>query len=380
MADPVLNRKADRFVPVAKPWITDAEVNSVTASVRSGFVSSGPRVAEFESSFADSHNRRYGVACNSGTTAIHLALRALNIGPRDRVAMPTMTMVAVANAVLDCGAMPVFVDSETCYDSGDNIGNIDVRKAIETCFEEQASAIIMPHLYGHPIEYREQWFPCPVIEDVAEAHFAHFAAGDSIGTRSVMACFSFFANKIVQTGEGGIVLCNEDLLNTRLRGLRAHAFSQQEHFNHTEHAFGYRMSDMQAALGLAQIGRSDDILLHRAQVAGWYAEHLAGFDELIAPEMPGGGVWWVYPVKVNRDKTSKTRDDFRKTCHAAGVETRTYFRPLHRQRHLLKFAPTDAEARFSEADKHWQRGFYLPLYPEMTEDDVAYVAAALRSV
>ena len=372
MPDPVLNRSG-RVIPVAKPWITQQEINSVTNSVRSGFVSSGPRVAEFEQLFAAAHNRKHGVACNSGTTAIRLALAALNIGPGQRVAMPTLTMVAVANAVLDCGATPVFVDSEA---PNNGVGNIDVCKAVAASFEHQCSAIILPHLYGHPIEYREQMFPCPVIEDCAEAHFSRFAAGDSIGTRSVMACFSFFANKIVQTGEGGMVLCNETLLNSRLRGLRAHAFSEQEHFNHTEHAFGYRMSDMQAALGIAQNERRDEILLAREQVAEWYADRLADIHFLDTPAMPDGGVWWVYPVKV-RDFT---RDYLREALHAAGVETRTYFRPLHRQRHLLKFTPADAEERFYHADTHWRHGFYLPLYSEMTEDDVEYIAGVLRGV
>lgn len=374
MPDPVLNRSG-RVIPVAKPWITDAEVNAVTDCVVSGHVSGGLRVSRFEGLFAAAHDRKYGIACNSGTTALRLALAAINIGPGDKVAMPTLTMVAVANAVLDCGATPVFCDSDL-----DGDGNIDVYRAVTVCFEQQCSAIILPHLYGHPIEFREQDFPCPVIEDCAEIPYARFADGDSIGTRSTLACFSFYGNKIVTTGEGGMVLCSEKLLNARLRGLRAHAFSEQEHFNHTEHAFGYRMSDMQAALGIAQHARADDILLRRQQVAEWYAEHLDGIKTLQLPAMPAGGVWWVFPVHVSADHYRRPRDDFRKACHAAGIETRTYFRPLHRQRHLLKFAPPDAESRFYNADTHWQRGFYLPLYPEMTEDDVAYIAGVLRSV
>ncbi len=376
MPDPVLNLKAERLIRVAKPWITQEEIDSVAYCVRSGFVSSGPHVADFESEFSSAHSRKHGIACNSGTTAIRLALAALNIGPGQRVALPTMTMIAVANAILDCGATPVFVDSEA-----GGIGNICVGKAIDACFRESCSAIILPHLYGHPIEYREQDFPCPVIEDCAEIHFGRFAAGDSIGTRSVMACFSFFANKIVQTGEGGMVLCNETQLNSRLRGLRAHAFSEQEHFNHTEHAFGYRMSDMQAAMGSAQHSRRQEILLCREHIAGWYHEYLDGFGikNLYIPEMPAGGVWWVLPVKIGAE-SNRSRDDYRRACHAAGIETRTYFRPLHRQRHLLKFAPPDSLGLFHEADKHWRSGFYLPLYPEMTEEDVAYIAGVLRSV
>lgn len=363
------------FIPVAKPWIMQAEVDEVRDCLFSGRVSCGPRVMEFEHKFAFAHDNNRGVACNSGTTALHLALAALNIGPGQRVAIPTLTMVAVANAVISCGADPVFIDSE----DGGGIGNIDVPKAVEACFAQKCSAIILPHLYGHPIEYRESDFPCAVIEDCCEAHYARFANGESVGTRSALSCFSFFGNKIISTGEGGMVLTSEQHLYHRICQLRAHAFSYNEHFNHTEHAFGYRMSDLQAALGIAQHSRRHLILESRRQIAEWYVEHLADFKSLWSPEMPAGGVWWVYPVKVG-DSSNRSRDDYRNACHAAGIETRTYFRPLHRQRHLLKFAPQDSLSALANADRHWQRGFYLPLYPEMTEDDVKYIAGVLRSV
>lgn len=372
MPDPVLSFQAERVIRVAKPWITEAEESIVATAVKNCCISSGPYVKDFERRFASAHDRRFGVACNSGTTALRLALAALNIGPGDKVAMPALTMIAVANAVLDCGATPVFCDSEA---SG--VGNIDAYRAAMICHSEKCAAIILPHLYGHPIEYGEQLFPCPIIEDCAEAPLARFACGASIGTKSTLACFSFYGNKILTTGEGGMVLSSDSALDIRLRKLRAHAFSEQEHFNHTEHAFGYRMTDMSGALGLAQLRRSKEILAARKQVADWYCEELRELKNISIPHMAAGGVWWVFPVFVcGWHELAK----YRKALHDAGVETRSYFRPLHRQRHLLKFAPPNADCALSQADRWWGGGFYLPLYPEMTRDDVAYIAGVLRSV
>lgn len=386
--DPRLNTSDPaRVIRVAKPWITDFEVNAVAETVRSGWVSNGPQVAAFERAFAEAHHQQHGIACNSGSTALVLALRAAGVLPGDRVVTSTMTMVAVANAILDVGAVPVFVDC-------DRHGDIDLLQAVDACWKHAAKAVVIPHLYGRPTEYDRDEFPCAVIEDCAEVHYASYenSSGElvSVGSQADFATFSFFANKIIQAGEGGIVLCQDSRQADRLRSLRAHAFSPTQHFSHQEHAYGYRMSDMQAALGLAQHKRRHEILNRRAEIAGWYSDQLRDdrAEELEYGHRPPdiskvklwkagpGQVWWVYPIVLADARLCRR---VREALHFEGIETRTYFRPLHWQQHLRRFA-LDHAAGFDNANRLYRNGIYLPLYPELTEADVDRITSIIRAV
>jgi perosamine synthetase len=365
--EPKLNLAAERVIRVAKPWITAGEVSAVLRAIIAGQISGGPAVAEFEQQFAASHAFRHGIACNSGGTALRLALAAAGVGFGCRVVTSTMTMTAVANAIVDAGADPVFVDCG-------HDGNINLSKAIGAAWTVRASAVILPHLYGVPINYNKYEFPCTIIEDCAEAHYAAYRDTlEPVGSEANFACFSFYGNKIIACGEGGMVLCNETVDEKRLRSLRAYAFSETEHFHHREHGFGYRMTEMQGALGLAQHSRYGEILARRDAIAQLYRQHLDGLPIDIDPEIPGR-VWWVFPCRFNDERL--TRDHARAALHAAGVETRTYFKPLHRQPHLLRF--TTGSRDFYHADRLYACGLYLPLYPEMTEEDVGYIAGVLR--
>ena len=292
-ADPQVNKSAKKWIPVARPNVGKREVDAVVNCLERGQLAGGQSVEEFERQMAAAHNMRHGVACNSGTTAITLALRGLGIGQGDKVLIPTLTMVAVANAVLDVGAIPLFADSE------ESTGN---PHGTWLEIHGPAKAAIVPHLYGVIAENFSYFashapYPLKVIEDWAESHFAKsfVLLGND---RADAYTFSFYGNKIITTGEGGMVLTSKEVVADRLRSLRAHAFSKECHFQHTEHAFGYRMTEMQGALGLAQLSRAEEFLAARTEIAAWYYHELRRIQWLEFPTRPEGSVWWVFPLLV----------------------------------------------------------------------------------
>lgn len=355
-----LNLKAQKVIRVASPSMTSVEADALQDCIDSNQISAGPRCGLFEKQFANLHNRKYGITCNSGTTALELALRAMNIGEGHTVAMPTMTMVACPNATLHTGAHPVFVDSipET--------GNADFGKVV-------ADAHMPVHLYGVPCEFGDI-DKRRAVEDCSEAHFATFRDGKSVGSKGLLSTFSFFANKVVSLGEGGIVLTDDDEIEGRLRSLRAHAFTSGEHFHHKELALGCRLTELQAAIGLAQLQRKDWILAKREQVAEWYREMLDCWW-LETMLRPPGSVWWVYPVLI-RKGTKYTKDEVRRYLHEHGIETRSFFKPMHLQPHLKAFA----KGKYPVAENLWERGLYLPLHANMTIDDVCYIADVMGDI
>lgn len=346
--EPKLNLKAKRVVRVASPSITDKEISAVNECLISGQLSAGPRVERFETEFARLHDRKYGVSCNSGTSALTLALLALGA---ESVAMPSMTMVACANAALSVGATPKFIDDK---------------------WNVRAQVYLPVHLYGVPDETFPNIARSYVVEDCAEAHFAKFQNGQPVGSIGDLACFSFFANKIICCGEGGMVLTDDWDMAERLKSLRAHAFTKGEHFHHSEYACGMRMTEIQAAFGLAQLERRNVIVNTRRRLAEslmcelsrvWWLEYLP---------RPTGSAWWVVPVLVR--KGTKNKNDARRYLADNGVETRSFFKPLHLQPHLKEFA----KGRYPVAEDQWERGFYLPLHLDMCHEDIEYIGSLLR--
>lgn len=351
-----LNLKADRVIRVARPSMTVAEANALRECIVDNQISAGERCVSFEKRFANLHNRKYGVTCNSGTTAIELALRAMDIGAGSTVAMPTMTMVACPNATIHAGATPVFVDS--ILETGNaNFGG-------KVC-----DAYLPVHLYGVPCDIPDERYR--VIEDCSEAHFGSFRDGKPLGSKGRIGVWSFFANKIVSCAEGGLVATDDEEIDSRLRSLRAHAFTPGDHFHHTELAMGCRMTELQAAIGLAQLERKDWILSQREQVACWYREMLDCWW-LETMMRPPGSVWWVYPVLI-RKGSAYNKEEVRRYLHEHGVETRSFFKPMHQQPHLKEFA----KGKYPVADDLHERGFYLPLFPDMTIADVEYICDLL---
>ncbi|HEX2491951.1 MAG TPA: DegT/DnrJ/EryC1/StrS family aminotransferase, partial [Blastocatellia bacterium] len=325
-----------------------------------------------ERQFARACDCEFGVACSNGTVALHLALATLGLGPGDEVIIPTFTMIATANAVSYTGATPVLVDAEP------ETWNMDVAR-IEEKITPRTKAIIVVHTYGHPVEMdavneiaRRRGLH--VIEDAAEAHGAEYR-GRRAGSLGDAASFSFYANKIITTGEGGMVTTNNAELAEIARRLRDHAFSSERHFWHQYRGFNYRMTNVQAAIGLAQTERLPELVERRRRNARIYTETLSHARGLTLPrELPGAtNVFWMYGVLVE-EEFGCSRDELRRCLAQHGIETRTFFIPIHFQ--PIYFAQSKGQ-RYPVAETLCQKGMYLPSGAGLTENDIRFVAEAV---
>lgn len=379
-ADPIVNKKAKMHIPVARPSVGWREALAVARVTFSGWISQGRKVAEFENLFAQSHGCTYGSACNSGTAAIQLALAAAGIGEGDLVMCPTFTMVAVPNSILNVGAKPLFFDAGI----GNSVGNPTLREIQEAFNRSKVSgrhvrALIVAHCYGETVAPHEmiqiQSF-CEsngvvLIEDCAEVHYAKGA-----GKWGDLVCWSFYANKNITTGEGGMVTTSRAEYKQKLDRIRMHAFSPLRHFNHTEKAYGCRMTEMQAAMGIVQHKRAPALMARRQLLRALYEEFLdldVIKDPVFAPGTTLGSAWWVMPLMC---ETEAQRESLREWLAQDGIETRTYFVPMHQQAHLEEFA---GPFSFQRAEYLGRCGLYLPLYPAMTVSEVRYVAQSVRA-
>lgn len=341
--------------PVSQPWLKGRELSYVTEAINDGWISSqGPKVKEFESEFARYNGVAHGVACSSGTTALTLALRALGVGPGDEVLIPEFTMIATAWSATYLGATPVFVDC------GDDL-NIDVSR-IEEKITPRTKVIMPVHVYGRrcdmdAIMELAHDYNLRVVEDSAEAH----------GVRPVgdIACYSLFANKIITSGEGGICLTNDPRLAEQMAHLRGMAFNKAHNFLHKKLAYNFRMTNLQAAVALAQVEQLDEILATRREIEKRYDEGLRGIEGITL--MPPRDVLWMYDLRAER------REELRAFLADASIETRVFFKPMSMQPgYLDPVWPTLNATRFSED------GFYLPTHTGLTEDDQNYIIGKIR--
>jgi perosamine synthetase len=319
------------YLPVAEPFLGDQEIRYVTECIVTGWVSSsGKFVTQFEEMFANFCNTQYAVSTSNGTTALHLALLALGIGGGDEVIVPSLTFIATANAVTYTGARPVFVDSE------EKTWNIDPQ-LIEDAITSRTKAIIPVHLYGHPadmdpiIEISAR-YNLKIIEDAAEAHGAQYK-GQNVGGIGTIGIFSFYGNKIVTTGEGGMVVTNQPEIADKIRLLRDHGMSKSRRYWHTMLGYNYRLTNIQAALGVAQLEKIDSIIDKKITIANNYTEQLKNVPGIILPPRKdwAKNVYWMYSILVDEDKFGMDRDALIKILEREEIETRPFFPPIHTQ-------------------------------------------------
>lgn len=358
-------------ISVAQPKLAGNERKYVLDCLDTNWISSnGKYIGAFEERFAEFCGVSHAIATNNGTTALHLALVALGLAPGDEVIIPTVTYIATANAVRYCGATPVLVD--VCADTM----NIDPA-AIEAAISPRTRGIIPVHLYGHPAQMLEVnaiadrhklW----VVEDAAEAHGAE-VEGRRVGGLGTCATFSFFGNKIVTTGEGGMITTNDAELAARLRLFRGQGMDPQRRYWFPVIGYNYRMTNIQAAIGLAQMEQVDVALEDRARLAMWYDEALSGLaDKLVLPrEQPWAHqVYWMYNIFL-ASGTEHERDEVMRSLDAEGIETRPVFYPMH------VMPPYYEEKSFPVADEWALRGINLPTHQDLTREDVQRVAECL---
>ncbi len=367
---------ASTRIGIAAPALSDTETEYVLECLRTNWISSkGHFISDFEKEFSQRVAAKHGVAVTSGTTALHLALVALGVGPGDEVIVPTYTMIACANAVRYCGARPVLADSDPVT------GNLDPDEVARR-LTPRTRAVMPVHLYGHPADMdriRAVTEPrgIPLVEDAAQAHGALYH-GKPAGSMSAFGAFSFYANKIVTCGEGGMVVTSDDRLAENARALRDQGYdpARRKFLVHDRIGFNYRLTNLQAAVGLAQTRRMDEFVTHHREVAALYNSLLEDVPGILRPpELPGiRNVYWMYTIQVDATRYGRSRDQLLLDLEQQGIETRSSFVPIHRQ--PAYGGQYDGE-RFPVAEKLGREGLNLPSGNATTPDEVRRVAAAI---
>lgn len=358
-------------IPVYSSWISDEDVEAVRRVAADGWISStGPEVQRFENDFADYLGSDYAVSTSNGTTALHLALTALGIGPGDEVIVPDLTFIASAATVAKTGATPVFADvSPTDW-------NITIEEVLRRR-TARTKAVMAVHLYGNPADCEAIAEAVPnllLIEDAAEACGAT-RNGRKTGTFGIAGSFSFYANKVITTGEGGMIVTPNRELADRMRFLRGHAMSPDRRYYHPELGFNYRMTALQAAIGRSQLQRIETVLALKKKVASWYEERLSDIDEIVLH--PGSsrdaeGVYWMYSILL---PDSAARDRVVESLAEDGIETRPFFLPMST---LPPFRQQSSKARPVSLQLS-QRGMNLPSGPLLTEDEIDRICDSIRA-
>ena len=360
-----------KFIPVYEPRLSGKEKEYVLDCLKTNWISSiGEYIEKFEDKFSKFCGRKYGVATSNGTTALQLALLVMGVGPGDEVIIPDLTFVASANAVSYTGAKPVFVDVE------EETWTIDpgkIREKINT----RTKAIMVVHLYGHPANMDElrniaRQHKLFLIEDAAEAHGALYK-GKKVGSLSGLACFSFYGNKIITTGEGGMVVTNNAALAQKARFLRDHGMSRRRKYWHTVIGYNFRLTNIQAAIGLAQLEKIGETIFRKREIARFYNQYLAGIKGLVLPREASWAknVYWMYSTLVD-SAFGISRDKLIIKLRNSGIDTRPFFIPLH------KLPPYRDFKNYPVSGKLSKKGLNLPSSPALTEPEIKYVSESIR--
>jgi perosamine synthetase len=359
-------------LPVAEPHLGARELAYVSECILTGWVSSaGSFVTRFEALFAEFCGTSHAISTSSGTTALHLALLALEIGSGDEVIVPSLSFIATANAVTYTGATPVFVDNEM------ETWNIDPT-AVAAAVTPRTKAIIPVHLYGHParmepIQEIAAAQKLAIIEDAAEAHGAEYA-GRRVGGIGDLGVFSFYGNKIFTTGEGGMIVTNDSQLAEKCRILRDHGMSRERRYWHPYLGYNYRLTNIQAALGVAQLEQAAEILQEKARIATAYHEGLRDCPGVTLPPNAAWAknVYWLYSILIDEADYGLSRAELMRLLQAKGIGSRPFFVPMHQQP-IYNTGQT-----LPVAEGLYQRGISLPSAASITDDEIKYVCRIIR--
>ena len=366
-------------IPVCSPYLCGNELEYVTDAVRTGWISSsGSYVTKFEEAFSSYCDCDYGIAVCNGTVAIHLALQALGIKQGDEVIIPSFTMIATAFAVCYTGAIPVFVDADP------KTWNIDVTK-IEEKITPRTKAIIPVHIFGNPCQMDEicriaKKYNLYVVEDAAEAHGAEYR-GKKVGSFSDIATFSFFANKNLTTGEGGMCVTNNSEYDKLCRYYKNMCFPMSgiRNYSHDNIGFNYRMSNLHAAIGLAQVENADLFRNKRMENNKLYKKFLKDCPGIVfqTDEANGLNVCWMNAIVVDPEQYGHTKDELINYLKEQRIETRLLFKSMHRQKSLRDYG-CNMSGEYKVTDWLTENGFYLPSGSDLTHDQISFICEKIK--
>jgi len=374
-------------IPVNEPLLTNQELEYVSECVRTGWISSAGRfIEEFEDKWASYCGRHYGIAVSNGTVALQVAAACLGLKPGDEVIMPTFTIISCALAVLYNGGMPVLVDCDPrtwCMD-------VDQVKSKIT---KRTRAIMPVHIYGHPVDMDPildltEKHGLAIVEDAAEVHGAEYLLGRGTahsrwrrcGSFGTLSCFSFYANKLITTGEGGMVLTDDSKLAEKARSLRNLCFQADRRFYHKDLGFNFRLTNIQAALGLAQLERIDEIIARKRWMGEEYNRRLAGLRGLQLPveESWAKNVYWMYGVVLS-EEIGIDATVFAERLKHLEIETRPFFLGLHEQP-VFHQKELFLREQYPVAERIARQGLYLPSGLALTTEQISQVCEAVREV
>ncbi len=364
------------MIPVNEPKLGLKESEYVLDCLNSGWISSaGKYIENFEKNWAEYCSMPYGIAVCNGTVALEGAIACLDLKPGDEVIMPSFTIISCALAVVEAGAIPVLVDSDP------ETWCMDVSQ-VEAKITKRTRAVMPVHIYGHPVDMDPlialaKKYALVIVEDAAEAHGAEYK-GRKCGGFGEISCFSFYANKIITTGEGGMVLTRDPKLAEKLRAIRNLCFVPSRRFYHTELGHNYRLTNIQAAIGLAQLEQIDEHLQHKQWMAKAYKQRLGETAQLQLPvEKPWAkNVYWMYGMILN-ENTGMDASEFGIRMKNSGVETRPFFLGMHEQPVLKQRGLFQGES-YPVAERIARQGFYLPSGLTLTESQVDQVCDAVK--
>ncbi len=374
-------------IPVNEPLLGDRELEYVADCVRTGWVSSSGRfINEFEEGWAAYCGRRYGIAVSNGTVALQVAATCLELKPGDEVIMPSFTIISCALAVVYNGAVPVLVDCDP------NTWCMDVRQ-VEAKITSRTRAIMPVHIYGHPVDMDPildlaERHGLAVVEDAAEVHGAEYLSGRRsmhpvwrrCGSFGMLSCFSFYANKLITTGEGGMVLTDDPKLAEKARSLRNLCFQADRRFYHEQLGFNFRLTNLQAALGVAQVQRIEEIVSRKRWMGEEYNRLLGGIKGLQLPvEEPWArNVYWMYGVVLS-EETRMDAAAFAQKLKQRGIETRPFFLGLHEQP-VFHRRELFLHEQYPVTERIARQGLYLPSGLALTSEQISEVCQAVNEV
>jgi len=375
------------MIPVNEPLLGDRELEYVSECIRTGWVSSAGRfIRDFEEQWSAYCGRRYGIAVSNGTVALQLAIACLDLAPGDEIIIPTFTIISCASAVINNNCVPVLVDSDPrtwCMDMDQVKDKITPR----------TRAVMPVHMYGNPVDMDAllelaDEYGLVIIEDAAEAHCAEYLSGRGTseaqwrrcGSFGTLSCFSFYANKLITTGEGGMVLTDDSELAEKARSLRNLCFSPERRFHHESLGFNFRITNLQAALGLAQMERIEEIVALKHWIGEQYTQRLSSIQGLQLQHLEkwARSVYWMYGCVLS-EETGMNGAEFGKRLADLGVQTRPFFLGMHEQPAFHRLGLFLNE-KYPIAERLARQGLYLPSGLTLTEEQLEYVCRAVHEV
>lgn len=367
------------FIPVNEPLLNGNEKKYLNDCIETGWISSeGPYVKELEEKFSERVGRKFGIAVCNGTAALEAAVIAAGVKKGDEVILPSFTIISCASSVIRAGAIPVLVDSE------EGNWNMNVNQ-IRNKITKNTKAIMIVHIYGLPVDIDPvlklaEEFNLKIIEDAAEL-IGQTYKGKPCGSFGDVSTFSFYPNKHITTGEGGMIVTDDPEIDSRCRSLRNLCFKPEKRFVHDELGFNFRMTNLQAALGLAQFERLDEFINRKRWIGKLYNEQFRNFPYFDIPlekSEYAENIYWVYGILLN-DKSKMNAEELMKLLNQKNIGTRPFFYPMHLQPVFKKMGLFENE-KYPVSEKLSEYGFYIPSGLALTEEQIITSAEALKSL